>query len=341
MSLLWSTTTSRILLNGEAGQPIKHGRGRHQGNPLSPILFILVIDPLQTILHKATQQGLLHPIGDDTIKIRTSLFADNTALFLRPLAIDVTHFQQLLQSFGNGTGLCTNVHKSQVFPIRCEGTDLPVILGPFQAILATFPCRYLGLLLRTRRIRREDEQILIDKVAAKLPSWKGRLLNQAGQLTLINSVLSSIVIHHMSVFQRSKWAIQKIDKIRQAFLWCGLENARSGHYKVNWKRVQRPKQLGGLGILELGRFNSALRLRWQWMTWENNNKPWSGIVIPSSSTKPALFRACIKITIRNDTSTSFWDNQWLQGKASRQLAPALHKLAWRKQISMAQACREG
>jgi hypothetical protein len=97
----------------------------------------------------------------------------------------------------------------------------------------------------------------------------------------------------------------------------------------------------GLGILELGRFNSALRLRWQWMTWENNNKPWSGIVIPSSSTEPALFRACIKITIRNDTSTSFWDDQWLQGQASRQLAPALHKLAWRKQISMAQACREG
>jgi hypothetical protein len=95
------------------------------------MLFILVIDPLQTILYKATQQGLLHPIGDDTIKIRISLFADNTSLFLRPLATDVTHFQQLLQSFGNGTELCTNIHKSQVFPIRCEGTDLPVILGPF------------------------------------------------------------------------------------------------------------------------------------------------------------------------------------------------------------------
>jgi hypothetical protein len=207
--------------------------------------------------------------------------------------------------------VCTNVHKSHVFPIRCEVTDLPAILGPFQATLATFPCRYVGLPLRTGRIRKEDEQILIDKVEARLPSWKGRLLNQAGRLTLINSVLSSIVIHHMSVFQRSKWAIRKIDKIRQAFLWCGLENARSRHYKVNWKRVQRPKQLGGLGILELGRFNSALRLWWQWMTWENNNKPWSGIVIPSSSTEPALFCACIKITIRNGTSTSFWDDQWL------------------------------
>jgi hypothetical protein len=27
LSLLWSTTSSRILINGEAGKPIKHGRG--------------------------------------------------------------------------------------------------------------------------------------------------------------------------------------------------------------------------------------------------------------------------------------------------------------------------
>jgi hypothetical protein len=138
---------------------------------------------------------------------------DDAALFLCPLATDVAYIQQLLQSFGNATGLCTNVHKSHVFPIRCEVTNLPAILGPFQATLATFPCRYVGLPLRTGRIRKEDEQILIDKVEAKLPSWKGRLLNQAGRLTLINSVLSSIVIHHMSVFQLSKWAIRKIDKI--------------------------------------------------------------------------------------------------------------------------------
>jgi hypothetical protein len=50
-------------------------------------------------------------------------------------------------------------------------------------------------------------------VTAKLPSSKARLLNPAGRLTLINSVLSSIVIHHMTVFQLCKWAVWKIDKI--------------------------------------------------------------------------------------------------------------------------------
>jgi retron-type reverse transcriptase len=46
LSLLWSTTSSHILLNGEAGKPIKHDRELRQGDPLSTMLFILTMNPL-------------------------------------------------------------------------------------------------------------------------------------------------------------------------------------------------------------------------------------------------------------------------------------------------------
>jgi hypothetical protein len=154
----------------------------------------------------------------------------------------------------------TNVHKSRVFQINCPEAEVSPVLGQFNATIAVFPCQYLGLPLRTGRIQREDEQILIDKVAAKLPRWKGRLLNTAGRLTLINSVLSSVVIHHMTMFQLSKWAIRKIDKICRAFLWWGTATATGGHCMVNWKRVLMPKWLGGLGIADLSKFKKALRL---------------------------------------------------------------------------------
>jgi mannosylglycoprotein endo-beta-mannosidase len=82
--ILWGSTTSRILLNGIPGKPIKHRRGLRQGDPLSPMLFILAMDPLRRLLDKATEQGLLSPIGADPIKMRTSLYADNATLFIRP-----------------------------------------------------------------------------------------------------------------------------------------------------------------------------------------------------------------------------------------------------------------
>jgi hypothetical protein len=54
-------------------------------------------------------------------------------------------------------------------------------------------------------------------VARKLPTWKGRLLNKAGRLALVNSILSSLVLYHMPVFQLSKWTIKRLLELDKDF----------------------------------------------------------------------------------------------------------------------------
>jgi len=130
----------------------------------------------------------------------------------------VTNLQLILQTFGEATGLFTNMQKSELFPIQCATTDLAEITAAFPGRSYQFPCRYLGLPLRIGRTQRADEQILIDKIGARLPGWKGRLLTKAGRLTLVNVVLSSIPTYHLTIFPLSKWAIKRIDKLRRSFL---------------------------------------------------------------------------------------------------------------------------
>jgi hypothetical protein len=60
--LLSVTASTRVLLNGEPGPPIWHRRGPRQGDPLSPMLFVLFINSLNKLLAKAKELGLLKPI---------------------------------------------------------------------------------------------------------------------------------------------------------------------------------------------------------------------------------------------------------------------------------------
>jgi hypothetical protein len=79
-----STSTSRVLVNGVPNPPIHHERGLRQGDPLSPLLFVLAIDPLQKILKIAVDNGALNKLGNSSPSIRLSLYADDATLFVKP-----------------------------------------------------------------------------------------------------------------------------------------------------------------------------------------------------------------------------------------------------------------
>jgi hypothetical protein len=160
-------------------------------------------------------------------------------------------------------------------------------------------------------------QPLIEKIGQRLQGWKGKLLNRAGRLTLVTSVLSSKLVYHLTIFPLAIWARKQIDKIRRSFLWKGEENANGGYCLVNWPTVNRPKDLGGLGVLDLDKFGRALRLRWLWREWSTDNKPWSGLEVSCPKMDCLLFNASTTVTIGNGKKARFWHHAWLDGEAPR------------------------
>jgi hypothetical protein len=89
---LLSTTSTAILLNGAMGRWFKHFAGLRQGDPLSPLLFILVMEPLQRLLELATKEQLLSPVNNSAIKLRASLYVDDAAILQHILNPDLRHF---------------------------------------------------------------------------------------------------------------------------------------------------------------------------------------------------------------------------------------------------------
>jgi hypothetical protein len=82
LSNLPYSSSTRVLVNGELGDLICHQCGLRQGDPLSPMLFIMVMDVLNSFITKASERGLLQPILRRGSGHRVSLYADGVVMFL-------------------------------------------------------------------------------------------------------------------------------------------------------------------------------------------------------------------------------------------------------------------
>ena len=111
--------STKVLMNGVPGRQICHGRGLRQGDPLSPLLFVLVTERFNSMVNLAEERGLLEGLGP-RIRYRTSLYADDVVLFLSPVERDLVVIKEILHSFRQASSLSTNYSKSQIFPINCS-----------------------------------------------------------------------------------------------------------------------------------------------------------------------------------------------------------------------------
>jgi hypothetical protein len=103
------------LLNGTPREVIFHKRGLRQGDPLSPLLFILVTDVLNSLFVNAEHEGLLQPFNRGVSGQRLSLYADDVALFIKPATEELLTTKGILNIFGEASVLHTNLSKSNPY----------------------------------------------------------------------------------------------------------------------------------------------------------------------------------------------------------------------------------
>jgi len=123
---------------------------------------------------------------------------------------------------------------------------------------------------------------------------------------LVKATLSAILVHMAIAPCLSPWALEQIDKRRRAFIWCGEQTISAGKCKVAWKTVCKPRDLGGLGVVDLRRTGVALSARWEWECRVDHNLCWSSLHKSKEKMVIAVFKAATTSVLGSGESTYIW-----------------------------------
>ncbi|XP_074283047.1 uncharacterized protein LOC141607595 [Silene latifolia] len=222
-----TTPTFSLNLNGATFGFFHGRRGLRQGDFISPLLFTICMEYLSRVLEFATQKWEFryHPLCKG-LKLNHLLFADDLLLFCRG---DTTSIMLMLRAFSTFSAT----------------SDLKIndILQISRFTVRVLPFRYLRIRIQAGRLTRQDSNILVEKVIARVRGIGAQKLSYAGRLTLNNSVLNTLHNYWSSIFLIPKMVIYKIVAVCRNYLWDGGTEYQRAPL-VAWDQVCCSKKLG-------------------------------------------------------------------------------------------------
>jgi hypothetical protein len=161
-----------VKINDQVGQNFQTKKGVRQGDPLSPILFNIVVDMLAILIKWAREEdlitGVIPHLVDDGLSILQ--YANDTILFMEHDIDKAKNMKLLLSAFEQLSGLKINFYKSEIF---CFGQAKDYELQDEQLFgckKGSYPFKYLGIHMHHRWLNIKDWTMIKERIEKKLSS---------------------------------------------------------------------------------------------------------------------------------------------------------------------------
>ncbi|GKB51200.1 RNA-directed DNA polymerase, eukaryota, partial [Tanacetum coccineum] len=274
-----TSSKGSILVNGCPTNEFQFYKGLKQGDPLSPFLFILVMESLHLSFQRIVNAGMFKGIVLDQSLCLSHMFYADDAIFLGEWSDgNISTLIHVLKCFFHASGLKINLNKSKIMGINVESAQVIQAAAKLGCLVLKCPFYYLGTRVGGSMTRVQAWQEIVEKVKSRLSKWKSKTLSIGGRLTLLKSVLGSIPVFHMSIFKVPSKVLHILESIRSHF-FNGHDPGSKKASWVKWNNVLTDKKRGGLGVSSLFALNRGLMIKWVWKFLSQKDSLWTKVIV--------------------------------------------------------------
>ncbi|GJT85373.1 RNA-directed DNA polymerase, eukaryota, reverse transcriptase zinc-binding domain protein [Tanacetum coccineum] len=317
-----------ILVNGSPTKEFQFHKGLKQGDPLSPFLFILIMESLHLSFQNVVNAGMFKGVSIGSNLHLSHLFYADDVVFLGQWSnSNISTIIKVLKCFFCASGLSINMHKSKLMGIAVDDDIVNQAAHSIGCLQLKSPFSYLGSRIGGSMSRINSWDDIVNKLLARLSKWKMKTLSIGGRLTLLKSVLGSTPIYYMSLFKVPSQVLKRIKSIRSRF-FNGVDIMKKKLSFVSWNNVLASKDIGAMHGKD-GNLSTTTKSSFPSI--------WLDIIreLHNLKNKGIDLLGLIKKKIGNGVDTLFWEDTWKGDIAFKFLYPRIYKLETCKQINVA------
>lgn len=249
---LYSHPTASVLVNGSASTPFVISNGIRQGCPLSPLLFVLVMEHLATAIR---QNNNIMGIPTPSSEVKLSLYADDLLVYIQQPHTFLPSLMQELRRFGDLSNFKLNMSKTEALNISLTPSTLTQLRTNFPFQWGARGISYLGVTIPSNLADLYNLNFppLLSRIRKELDTWNQTPLPWFGR---INTLKMDTLPKLLYVFQTIPILLPQrffasLRSMSIRFVW------QQGMSRIRHALLTYPKTRGGVGLPDFEMYHRA------------------------------------------------------------------------------------